>query len=401
MRHSARIRRYWNAKLHGSMQHEICYKTLLSLPLFSWKIEVLYSHTRSLWDERLRGQIGYVMRSCKRTTVQLHWENSIDSIDYWSEWLKTELSRSQMEWKYPVTELVLFYTTRVKFLGFVLVVYSKDLPRSGAPGRGYSKPFEQFLRIGVWKWSAETRALREAIRHPFHEKGKSPRRSKVVSRDPTLVQLKKRVDTLLLDRAAETQRTCFIIAQDEKWISCDNPDHSLKRCDVDQDHDLIAKRWQERDAVFLLLLRKTRELVDPRRRWDCRLHSLLQLEEMEVRIPQVTYGSRWTTWNHIMWKSPDKSWRILGWGDHLIHLIPRTTLHAISVHFEAWKTSAVNGTSRTTRKWSSHYGLESRPGLETSGGDDSNNTQNNEEQSWEHAKSTTTIAGILKSLILS
>ena len=79
-----------------------------------------------------------------------------------------------------------------------------------------------------------------------------------------------------------------------------------------------------------------------------------------------------------------------------IHPILRTSLRAISMHFGTWKTSAVDGTSKTAKTCSSHCGLGLRPGLKTSGGEDSNNFQNDGEQSWKHTESTTTIAGTLK-----
>ena len=78
----------------------------------------------------------------------------------------------------------------------------------------------------------------------LHENDKSTRRPKVVPHDFTPAQLKERIDTytLLLVRAANTQRIRFIVAQDEKWISYNNPDHSLKWCDVEQDPEPVAKR---------------------------------------------------------------------------------------------------------------------------------------------------------------
>ena len=48
----------------------------------------------------------------------------------------------------------------------------------------------------------------------------------------------------------------------------------------------------------------------------------------------------------------------------------------MSIHFEAWKTSDVNGTSRTARMRSLHCGPALRPGFKSSEGGDSNNFQN-------------------------
>ena len=57
-----------------------------------------------------------------------------------------------------------------------------------------------------------------SVRRALNENGKDPKKPKVVPRDLTPTKLKKRVSTctLLLDRAASTQWTRFIIAKDEK-----------------------------------------------------------------------------------------------------------------------------------------------------------------------------------------
>ena len=115
------------------------------------------------------------------------------------------------------------------------------------------------------KWSAETGASRKTVRRAL--RGMSPKRP----RNVLMTQPKKRVDTftLLLDRAADTQRTRFIIAQDEWWISYNNPNYSLEWCDVDQESEPVAKRQEthgKKEMLFLLLLRRTGTLGDPRRR---------------------------------------------------------------------------------------------------------------------------------------
>ena len=58
-----------------------------------------------------------------------------------------------------------------------------------------------------------------------------------------------------------------------------------------------------------------------------------------------------------------------------------TSLHAISLHFEARKTSAADGTSKTDMTWSSSCGPGSQQDLKTSAEQDSNNRQNDGEQS--------------------
>ena len=75
---------------------------------------------------------------------------------------------------------------------------------------------------------------------PSTKKARAPKGSQL-SLTP---QLKKCIDTciLLLDRNINTQWTRFIIAQDEKWISYNNPDHSFEWCDVDQDPESTSKR---------------------------------------------------------------------------------------------------------------------------------------------------------------
>ena len=93
-------------------------------------------------------------------------------------------------------------------------------------------------------------------------------------------QLKKHDDTctLLLYRAANTQWIRFITTLNEKWISCNNRDFSLEWCDIDQDPEPVAKRltYGKKEMLFLLLLRRTNVLNDSQRRWNCRLHCLLQ-----------------------------------------------------------------------------------------------------------------------------
>ena len=120
----------------------------------------------------------------------------------------------------------------------------------------------------------------------------------------------------------------------------------------------------------------------------------------------VTYGRAkfctwWTTRDSIMRKSPGESWRISRWSGYPIHPIPRTSLRAISMHFEAWKTSAEKGPWTTSSTWSSHCGPELRPGFKTFGGRDLKNFQSDGEQSQKHVESTTKKVGMLKLLILA
>ena len=89
------------------------------------------------------------------------------------------------------------------------------MPQLSTTGRGYSK---QILRIVCGSGRQRPTSSRENVRRALYENGKSSKRPRVVRHNLTPEQLKKRVDTctLLLDRAANTQWTCFIIAQDEK-----------------------------------------------------------------------------------------------------------------------------------------------------------------------------------------
>ena len=165
--------------------------------------------------------------------------------------------------------------------------------------------------------------------------------------------------------------------------------------------------WQKRDAVFSSA-RKDR--CTGRSSEEVKLLTPLSFannwRKWRSEFLPITYGrakscSWWTTWDRIMRKSPLKTWRTSKWSGYLIHPIPWTSFCVISMHIEGWKTSVTDGTSRTVRTWSWHCGFGSRPGLETSGGEDSN-CQNDGEQLWEHVESTTTmIAGIFKLLILA
>ena len=86
--------------------------------------------------------------------------------------------------------------------------------------------------------------------------------------------------------------------------------------------------WQERDAAFLLLLRRTSILGDPWRKWNYRLHSLLQETRGDggQEFPQVTYGrakycSWWATQDHKR-KSHSKSWMTWRWSGYTSTLFP-------------------------------------------------------------------------------
>ena len=103
--------------------------------------------------------------------------------------------------------------------------------------------------------------------------------------------------------------------------------------------------WQDRDAVFLLL-RTTSALGDPRRRWICRPHSLLRATRGDGNHSSHQ-SHTWTTRDRISQKSPAKSWRTSKCSGYPVHLIPRTSFRAISVHFEPRNTSVAHGTSRT------------------------------------------------------
>ena len=111
-------------------------------------------------------------------------------------------------------------------------------PQSFTTGRRYPEPFKQIL-TKVCE-SGRQRAVLQGkplVVVPLDENSKGPKRPRVILCDLTPAQLKNQVDTctLLLDRAVNTQWTRFIVIQDEKWISYNNPDHSLEWCDVDQD----------------------------------------------------------------------------------------------------------------------------------------------------------------------
>ena len=71
---------------------------------------------------------------------------------------------------------------------------------------------------GVRKWSTETDGSKETVRRVLHENDKSPKKPRVDPHDLTPAQLNKRVGpcTLLFDLSSNTQRTLFIIPQDEK-----------------------------------------------------------------------------------------------------------------------------------------------------------------------------------------
>ena len=98
------------------------------------------------------------------------------------------------------------------------------------------------------EWCAEVvgrdRSFKENRSSCPSREQQEPKSPRVVHRELIPAQLKKLVDTctLLLDRTPNTQRTRFIFAQDENWISYNNPDHSLEWCDFDQDLEFVAKQ---------------------------------------------------------------------------------------------------------------------------------------------------------------
>ena len=129
----------------------------------------------------------------------------------------------------------------------------------------------------------------------------------------------------------------------------------------------VVNPWQERDAVS-----------SSARKDQCTERSL---EKVKLSTP-LSFARNYRRWmlERIVRISHTRSWRTSRWSGYPIHPIPRTFIRTISMHFEAWKTHAAGGTSRTARTWSSNYEPGLQPGLKTSGGEVSNNCQNDGEQ---------------------
>ena len=156
----------------------------------------------------------------------------------------------------------------------------KDIQRSGSSvvhtRASILRAVQANSKNCVQKWSAKIGASRETVCRALHANDKSPKRPRVVPRDLTRAQLKKRADTctLLLDRAADTQRTRFITPKMKSGsrtmilTTLSNDMMSIKI--------LSLLRSGQPMAVLVLLLRRTSVLRDPWRRWDCRLHFLMQ-----------------------------------------------------------------------------------------------------------------------------
>ena len=172
----------------------------------------------------------------------------------------------------------------------------EDMPRSGRPlvhdRDVILQAVESSPKTSVSKLSEETGVPRESVRRILHESGKKPKRPSLIPHALTPAQLKKRADTCssLLSRERNTAWTRFIVAQDEKWISYDNPDYSLEWCDADQLPEPVPKRPDHGNKEMLCFFFCSEgpvywEILGQGETVDSTLFCK-QLEEMEARVPQ-------------------------------------------------------------------------------------------------------------------
>ena len=220
-----------------------------------------------------------------------------------------------------------------------------------------------------WKWSAETGTSREIVRpqgKPFvlHENSKSPKMSRVVLHD-LAEESRWYLHFFVWSKPPKVNELASSSPKME-WILYNNPDDFLEWCDVDQNPDPITKRpthdmkvslcfffcsewsayWEIPEKVKLSTpLSSARNL----RRWRSEF-SPVTLRQGKISL--VIDNVRPHREKNIQQKLKDLEMKWLPFQP-----IPRISLRAISMHFEAWK-SAADGTSRTARTWSSTADLD-------------------------------------------